>query len=432
MTSVFVLLFVFLRLNIIIDAETIPNYHGLYVEEGVSYTELHAESPSNVSFIYNNTANRYIIIEINGGRGDADMYIKYGAKPVLLGANYDCGPYEDGSNETCYFTAQIGPYYILLEPYHNFTDVTLTITGFKAYGPNCTMGLDDVYVCKCRYCRDTNITCLDYFDCHIVCNEFESCHSASISWPNNGTGSIECIGDYSCYDIEFPQPPAYDDFEFVCDEFQCEYSTIYCPTNADCSILCDGSDACRYSTIYCPTNADCSILCDGWYACRYSIVYCPIAIDKSCNITCTDEQSCSFQKINSPPNGTLSLNCLGPHSCLFSSVSMPSPYDDFKFVCDSGQGCWGIHIICPLYANCDITCSDFQACKESTFICPLFGNCNITCKGGTQACKDTTIAWSSHLVVSTLNCDYGLMNACEGVTPQPELHKYTFNGVYDL
>jgi Zn-dependent metalloprotease len=66
-----------------------------------------------------------VTISINGGTGDADLYVRFGSAPTT--ATYDCRPYAAGNTETCTFTpAQAGTYYIMLDDYTAYTGVTLT------------------------------------------------------------------------------------------------------------------------------------------------------------------------------------------------------------------------------------------------------------------------------------------------------------------
>lgn len=62
---------------------------------------------------------------INGGTGDADLYVKFGNKPTF--SSYDCRPYDNGNNETCKINnIQAGEYHIVVLAYQSFTGVTLT------------------------------------------------------------------------------------------------------------------------------------------------------------------------------------------------------------------------------------------------------------------------------------------------------------------
>ncbi|MEO7591436.1 MAG: M4 family metallopeptidase, partial [Byssovorax sp.] len=62
---------------------------------------------------------------INGGTGDADLYVRFGSSPTLTA--YDCRPYINGSAETCTISAaQAGTYYVMLNAYATFSGLTLT------------------------------------------------------------------------------------------------------------------------------------------------------------------------------------------------------------------------------------------------------------------------------------------------------------------
>jgi serine protease len=62
---------------------------------------------------------------MNGGTGDADLYVQYGAAPTT--SNYDCRPYKGGNSESCPITnVQSGTYYAMLKGYSAFSGVSLT------------------------------------------------------------------------------------------------------------------------------------------------------------------------------------------------------------------------------------------------------------------------------------------------------------------
>ena len=61
-----------------------------------------------------------------GGTGDADIYVKYGAPPVVLTRDYDCRPYRKANEEQCYFNnPHTGAWYIDLRGYKSYSGVTL-------------------------------------------------------------------------------------------------------------------------------------------------------------------------------------------------------------------------------------------------------------------------------------------------------------------
>ncbi|MFC3552053.1 M20/M25/M40 family metallo-hydrolase [Lysobacter cavernae] len=61
----------------------------------------------------------------NGGSGDVDLYVKYGAPPTTT--SYDCKSEGSSNAETCNMaSAQAGTYYVMLRGYSAFSGVSLT------------------------------------------------------------------------------------------------------------------------------------------------------------------------------------------------------------------------------------------------------------------------------------------------------------------
>ncbi|MFK8011353.1 MAG: pre-peptidase C-terminal domain-containing protein [Marinicellaceae bacterium] len=61
---------------------------------------------------------------INGGSGDADLYVRYGAAPTQ--SSYDCRPYIGGNNESCDISsAQSGTYYVMIRAYSTYSGLSL-------------------------------------------------------------------------------------------------------------------------------------------------------------------------------------------------------------------------------------------------------------------------------------------------------------------
>lgn len=63
-------------------------------------------------------------IEISGGSGDADLYVKLGSQPQTN--NYDCRPYRNGNNEICTFDAPAsGTWHIGIRAYRTFRNLRM-------------------------------------------------------------------------------------------------------------------------------------------------------------------------------------------------------------------------------------------------------------------------------------------------------------------
>jgi len=65
-----------------------------------------------------------VVFNISGGTGDADLYVRRGARPTT--ATFDCRPFINGNNETCTFTNPVaGDYFVMLRGFAAFSGVTL-------------------------------------------------------------------------------------------------------------------------------------------------------------------------------------------------------------------------------------------------------------------------------------------------------------------
>lgn len=92
---------------------------------GVAKTALSGAKGDEKFFTIEVPANsENLIIEISGGSGDVDLYLKAGAKPSL--SVYDCRPFRSGNTEKCTVAAPMaGIYHVLLRGYSSFSGVTL-------------------------------------------------------------------------------------------------------------------------------------------------------------------------------------------------------------------------------------------------------------------------------------------------------------------
>ncbi|HEX5756935.1 MAG TPA: pre-peptidase C-terminal domain-containing protein [Arenimonas sp.] len=63
-------------------------------------------------------------LSINGGSGDADLYLRHGSAPTT--SSYDCRPYLNGNAETCSVaTPAAGTWHVMVRAYTSFSGVTL-------------------------------------------------------------------------------------------------------------------------------------------------------------------------------------------------------------------------------------------------------------------------------------------------------------------
>ncbi|MFT5163376.1 MAG: serine protease [Alteromonadaceae bacterium] len=76
---------------------------------------------------------------MNGGTGDADMYVRLGSAPT--DSAYDCRPYKSGNAESCTGTTG-GTYYVRIKAYSAFGGVSLTGSYSETTPPTPGTGID--------------------------------------------------------------------------------------------------------------------------------------------------------------------------------------------------------------------------------------------------------------------------------------------------
>ena len=75
-------------------------------------------------FVFRTTEPGEVTISITGPRsGDADLYVTYEG-PVSK-TEYDCRPFQNGSNEQCVFNKPAGEFNIMIRGYRNFDEVDI-------------------------------------------------------------------------------------------------------------------------------------------------------------------------------------------------------------------------------------------------------------------------------------------------------------------
>ncbi len=108
---------------------TLPPEPGVVVlTNGVPVTGLSGPTAGFVRYFRIDVpAGQNLNFALNGGSGDADMYVQLGSKPTLT--SYLCRPYLNGNNETCTFdNATPGSYYVMVRAYQPYSGARLTAT----------------------------------------------------------------------------------------------------------------------------------------------------------------------------------------------------------------------------------------------------------------------------------------------------------------
>ena len=104
-----------------------PSNGDTALSSGVVVTSAGAKSEFKHFYIDVPANSAQLKIEISGGTGDADLYVKRGSKPTLT--SYDHRPYLGGNNETVTITNPATErYYVALYGYAAFSGVNLKAT----------------------------------------------------------------------------------------------------------------------------------------------------------------------------------------------------------------------------------------------------------------------------------------------------------------
>ncbi len=104
------------------------------LQNGVAKTNLSGAQGSEQFFTLEVPAGATdLSFVMNGGSGDADLYVKFGSQPTT--ASYDCRPYKSGNAETCTISnVQAGTYHVMVRAYSAYSGVSVTGSFTEASG----------------------------------------------------------------------------------------------------------------------------------------------------------------------------------------------------------------------------------------------------------------------------------------------------------
>jgi|GEM_PF-3128366 len=108
------------------------------LQNGVTETSLAASTGNDILYTMDVPAGATnISFDMNGGTGDADLYVKFGSAPT--DSSYDCRPYLNGNNESCSGSQTGGTYFVRVKAYSTFSGVNLT-GSYSEAGGGCQSG----------------------------------------------------------------------------------------------------------------------------------------------------------------------------------------------------------------------------------------------------------------------------------------------------
>ncbi|WP_299494899.1 M20/M25/M40 family metallo-hydrolase [uncultured Shewanella sp.] len=103
----------------------VGNDDSIPLVNDVPVTNLSGAKSSEVNYVLSvSDQASSVTIATSGGTGDADLYVKLGARPTT--DDYDCRPYVGGNIESCQFTpTAAGDYYVMIRGYASYAGMTL-------------------------------------------------------------------------------------------------------------------------------------------------------------------------------------------------------------------------------------------------------------------------------------------------------------------
>lgn len=97
------------------------------LENGVAKTGLSGSTGLDNFYQIDVPANSSLTVQMFGGTGDGDLYVKQGTQPT--DTNYDCRPYRNGNTETCTMSVnQATTVHVLIKAYSSYSGVSLKAT----------------------------------------------------------------------------------------------------------------------------------------------------------------------------------------------------------------------------------------------------------------------------------------------------------------
>ncbi len=95
------------------------------LQNGVAVEGLSAAKDAEKQFTIDVPAgSSNLVVEISGGSGDADLYVRAAGKPSV--SQYDCRPYKSGNDESCAVRTPVaGRYYVMVKAYAAFSGLRI-------------------------------------------------------------------------------------------------------------------------------------------------------------------------------------------------------------------------------------------------------------------------------------------------------------------
>eukprot|EP01083_Nonionella_stella_P080135 220023_1 len=270
-------------------------------------------------------------------------------------------------------------------------------------------------------CNSARIICPTNATCTVQCVANSACYNTEIIWSTlPGLGSLICSGDYSCAGTNFPPQLPNVPYIAKCNETsKCRWSTILCPTNADCIVQCIGSNACLDAVMVWPTNRsvaatlECNVSSDC-YGASPEPKYIVPNNNADLILNCITEYNCSNYVVDCPTNGGCYISCNATGACKGMVVNWAESQPNDLYCGHYSSVCYGIHFK-PYNqsAHYSAECSGFStegpgvssSCAAAIFDCPSNARCTILC-GPNNACRSAVINGPSKHELNVVCTEY--------------------------
>eukprot|EP01084_Bolivina_argentea_P207148 353494_1 len=162
--------------------------------------------------------------------------------------------------------------------------------------------------------------------------------------------------------------------------------------SVDCyTISCSSSSPCP-STLNCPINEDCNVVCTG-LGCSFITINCPIS-SNLCNIECEDSlsQACDGIIIDASNSisGSLIVSAGGHSDIISNGLIKCAPNGICHITCYHQHACYKLKVIGSYGSVLNLNATIQTAFYDGKIICPDNGECNVFCNGQ-QACWSAII-----------------------------------------
>eukprot|EP01084_Bolivina_argentea_P016122 30199_1 len=272
-------------------------------------------------------------------------------------------------------------------------------------------------VCQADACQHTTLICpTDNSLCEVYCDGSGACEVANFQWGPSYNNILECNAQYACIAVEWPIPDPFIPLDIGCGfRTACDSGTLHCPTDAICTVHCDGIEACQDAVIYWPKDrnaaANSNLICSGTNACTNTTPQ-PINPPSSQDYTlvCNSESQCENWVINCPINGGCFITCNAISACRDMEINWVKTQNHWIDCQPFTEVCFGVHLSwydqnTPLNLDCKAT----NACSYAVIDCPTDANCDIDCQFN-SACTGIEI---NGPINYALNIQCNQQNACQ-------------------